>query len=69
MEMSLRYFHLTGLPFTPKEKQLKLGQIIALRFAGDEELLPLMEKAIHEKLSPKEIKQQVKNWQGDYRRV
>jgi hypothetical protein len=69
MEMSLRYFHLTGLPFAPKEKQLKLGQIIALRFAGDEELLPLMEKAIHEKLSPKEIKQQVKNWQGDYRRV
>ncbi|MCU0402728.1 MAG: DUF6526 family protein [Algoriphagus sp.] len=69
MEMSLRYFHLTGLSFAQKEKQLKLGQIIALRFAGDEELLPLMEKAIHEKLSPKEIKLQVKNWQGDYRRV
>jgi hypothetical protein len=69
MEMSLRYFHLTGLPFASKEKQLKLGQIVALRFAGDEELLNLMEKAIHEKLSPKEIKLQVKNWQGDYRRV
>lgn len=67
--MRQRYFHLTGLSFYPKEYQLKLGQIIALRFAGDEELLDLMEKAIKEKLSPKEIKLQVKNWQGDYRRV
>lgn len=69
MEMHLRYFHLTGSPFYEKERQLKLGQIIALRFAGDEELLPLMEKAISEKLSPKEIKLQIKNWKGDYRRV
>lgn len=69
MEMRQRYFHLTGLPFYPKENQLRLGQIIALRFAGDEELLPLIEKAIKEKLSPKEIKLQVKDWQGDYRRV
>ncbi len=69
MEMRLRYFHLTGLPFYEKENQLKLGQIIALRFAGDEELLPLMEKAISEKLSPKEIKLKIKNWNGDYRRV
>lgn len=69
MEMSLRYFHLTGNSFVDKESQLKLGQIIALRFASDEELLPLMEKAISEKLSPKEIKLQIKNWKGDYRRV
>lgn len=69
MEMRQRYFHLTGKPFYPKENQLKLGQIIALRFAGDEELLDLMEKAISQKLSPKDIKLQVKNWQGDYRRV
>lgn len=69
MEMRQRYFHLTGSPFYVKEAQLKLSQIIALRFAGDEELLELMEKSINENLSPKEIKQQVKNWQGDYRRV
>lgn len=67
--MRQRYFHLTGKPFYPKENQLKLGQIIALRFAGDEELLDLMEKAISQKLSTKDIKLQVKNWQGDYRRV
>lgn len=69
MEIRQRYFHLTGMPFYPKENQLKLGQIIALRFAGNDEFLELMEKAILNKLSPKEIKLQVKDWQGDYRRV
>lgn len=69
MEMRQRYFHLSGEPFYSKEKQLRLGQIIALRFAGDNELLPLMNRAINEKLSPKDIKLQVKDWQGDYRRV
>lgn len=69
MEMRQRFFHLTGAPFYANETQLKLGQIIALRFAGDEELLDLMEKAISENLTPKEIKSKIKNWQGDYRRV
>lgn len=69
MEMRQRYFHLTGSSFYQKENQLRLGQIIALRFAGDEELVELMEKAIKQRLSPKEIKVQIKNWQGDYRRV
>lgn len=68
-EMRIRYFHLTGKPFYDKENQLKLGQIIALRFASDEELLVLMEKSIEKGLSPKEIKLQIKNWKGDYRRV
>lgn len=68
-EMRNRYFHLTGLPFTEKEILLKLGQIIALRFASDGELLELMEKSIEKGLSPKEIKLQIKNWKGDYRRV
>ena len=68
-EMRNRYFHLTRLPFTEKENLLKLGQIIALRFASDGELLELMEKSIEKGLSPKEIKLQIKNWKGDYRRV
>lgn len=68
-EMRFRYFLLTGLPFSEKENQLKLGQIIALRFASDEELLDLMEKSIEKNLTPKEIKLQIKDWKGDYRRV
>src|SRR5574343_10056 len=55
LEMRQRYFEMTGTSFSGKEKQLKMSQIIALRFAGDAELLPLMERAIAEKLSSKEI--------------
>jgi hypothetical protein len=68
-EMRNRYFHLTGKTFDEKERELKLGQIIALRFASDAELLNLMDRAIAENLSSKEIKQQIKNWKGDYLRV
>ena len=68
-EMRNRYFHLTGKTFEEKEQNLKLGQIIALRFAGNDELLGLMDRAIAEKLTAKEIKQQIKNWKGDYIRV
>jgi hypothetical protein len=60
---------LTGKTFDEKERELKLGQIIALRFASDAELLNLMDRAIAENLSSKEIKQQIKNWKGDYLRV
>ena len=69
MEMRMRYFHLTGKSFEEKEKMLKTGQIIALRFAGDAELLDLIENAIAKKLSNKEIKISVKDWKGDYSRV
>ena len=68
-EMRNRYFHLTGKSFEEKEQNLRLGQIIALRFAGNDELLGLMDRAIAEKLTAKEIKQQIKNWKGDYLRV
>jgi hypothetical protein len=68
-EMRNRYFHLTGKTFDEKERELKLGQIIGLRFASDEEFLGLMDRAIAEKLTAKEIKQQIKNWRGDYIRV
>ena len=68
-EMRNRYFHLAGKTFDEKERELKLGQIIGLRFASDEELLNLMDRAIAEKLTAKEIKQQIKNWKGDYIRV
>ncbi|TXI83322.1 MAG: hypothetical protein E6Q38_03685 [Crocinitomicaceae bacterium] len=69
LEMRQRYFEMTGTSFSAKEKQLKLSQIIALRFASDEELLSLMERAIAEKLSSKEIKLAITDWQADYHRV
>ena len=69
LEMRLRYFELTGNRFTAIEQQLSFGQIAALRFASDEELLPLIDKTLNEKLSPTDIKKLIRNWQGDYMRV
>jgi hypothetical protein len=69
LEMRLRYFELTGQRFSEVEKQLSFGQMAALRFASDEELLPLIAQTLQEKLSPKEIKLLVKDWQADWMRV
>lgn len=65
-EESLRYYIITGKAL-PTE--LKLGQIIALRFAGDSEYLALLERAVKENLSNKEIKLAIQNWKADYHRV
>ncbi len=65
-EESLRYFILTGKPIS---KNLRLGQIIALRFASDEEFVDLAVRAENENLKSKEIKRAIKNWRGDYHRV
>ncbi len=65
-EENLRYFSLTGKLF---DKSLRLSQIISLRFAEDDELVSLAEKAIRENLSSKAIKQEIKNWKADHHRV
>jgi hypothetical protein len=46
-----------------------MGQIIALRFAPDAEFLGLVEKAVKENLSNKDIKLAIQNWKADYNRV
>ncbi|TXD79682.1 DUF6526 family protein [Algoriphagus ratkowskyi] len=69
LEMRQRFHEITGTQFYEKEKLLNSAQIIALRFAGDEELLPLMDKAVKENTSPKEIKKNIKNWKADHHRV
>jgi hypothetical protein len=65
-EENLRYFALTGKRYSPN---LRLGQVIALRFAPDEELVALAKRAEDENLKPDQIKQAIKNWKGDYYRV
>jgi hypothetical protein len=59
-------FILTGKPL-PNE--LRVSQIIALRFASDAEFPALVERAVSEKLSNKQIKESITNWRTDYYRV
>ena len=65
-EENLRYFILTGKRLN---QDLSLYQIIALRFASDEEFVSLTEKAIEQNLKPDEIKRLIKNWRPDYHRA
>ena len=49
--------------------RLRKSQIVALRFASDEELPELMRRAVEESLSRTDIKKAVKNWVPDYHRT
>lgn len=65
-EENLRFYAITGKLMDSK---LTMGQIIALRFAPNNELLDLEHKAIEQNLSPSAIKKSIKNWRGDHHRV
>ncbi|NCT95159.1 MAG: hypothetical protein GXC72_12095 [Chitinophagaceae bacterium] len=65
-EENFRHFVLTGKPL-PGE--LRMGQIVALRFAGDAEMPALAQRAVREKLPAKAIKQAITAWKADYNRV
>ena len=65
-EENFRHYILTGKPF---DANLKMRQIIALRFASDAEFAALAKRAVDEKLSEKQIKEAVQNWKGDYNRA
>lgn len=66
LEMRLR---LTRLGREADFARLSTRQLVALRFASDAELLPLVDRALAENLTGKEIKQAVRDWQADYHRT
>ncbi len=65
-EENLRYFALTGKLL---DSRLHMSQIIALRFAADEEFVALSKKAADEGTSGREIKKAIVNWKGDNHRA
>jgi Family of unknown function (DUF6526) len=65
-EENFRYYRLTG---NDLDGRLSLKQIIAIRFAPDEELPGLVERTLAENLTPNDIKKAVQNWRADHHRV
>lgn len=65
-EENLRHLALTGKLL---DGRLRLGQIIALRFATDEEFVLLAKKAAEESIAGKDIKRSIQKWRADHHRV
>ena len=65
-EENFRHFILTGKPLPAA---LRMSQIIALRFASDEEMPALAQKAVTENMKSSEIKKAIRNWRADHYRA
>jgi Family of unknown function (DUF6526) len=69
LEERLRLMQLLPEPLRSRIPELTEGQLIGLRFASDAEVGALVDRALKEKLSRREIKKSIKNWRPDYWRV
>jgi hypothetical protein len=70
LEEKLRYQQVLSPAAARQISALTTGQIVALRFAGDDELEELLRAVAAGKLAkPKDIKQAIKNWRADTFRV
>jgi hypothetical protein len=65
-EESLRYYILTGKRL---DQNITIYQLIALRFAEDDEFVKLVEETIKGNLTPHQIKKRIINWRPDYYRA
>jgi hypothetical protein len=69
LEERLRLAALLPDSLRPQVMKLREGQLIALRFASDEEVPALVEQTLSANLERADIKKLVKNWRPDYWRV
>ena len=70
LEETIRYQQVLSPAVIQKASALTAGQIIALRFAGDDELEELVSAVAAGKFAnSKDIKQAIKNWRADTFRV
>jgi Family of unknown function (DUF6526) len=65
-EEHLRHLAIAGKPLDPRLSAL---QVVALRFAGDGELVTLAQRAAKENMKPDDIKRAIKQWKADDYRV
>lgn len=68
-EFKLRYFTLTGTRLESLPYQFSDSQIFALRFSEDEDLVELMSKASENDWSASKIKENIRNWKADNKRI
>jgi hypothetical protein len=65
-EENLRYFAIAGKLLDSK---LTMAQIVALRFAPNNEFVALAHRAVEENMKPAEIKKAIVNWKEDHNRA
>ncbi|HRH67103.1 MAG TPA: DUF6526 family protein [Bacteroidia bacterium] len=65
-EENFRHYLLTGKAM---DNRLRMSQIIALRFAPDDEFIVLCKEAAEKQLTQNEIKKAITRWRGDYHRA
>ena len=68
-EFKFRYFALTANRLESLPYQFSDAQIFALRFSEDEDLMELINNTIENDWSSSEIKQNIKNWKADNKRI
>jgi len=70
LEEQLRYARVLPADLQARAAQLSLGQVVALRFASDEELPRLLRKVLEENLTErKAIKASIVHWRADHLRA
>lgn len=70
LEMRLRLAQLLPADLRPRINELTPRQLVALRFASDEELPDLVRTVLVDRISDgRAIKKLIRNWQGDYLRA
>ena len=70
LEMQLRLQRILPADLQARMRELTVDQLVALRFAGDDEMADLIREVLAGKLASRnEIKKKIRNWQGDYLRA
>jgi hypothetical protein len=69
LEERLRLQALAPQEWHPQIYRLSEDQLIALRFAADDEVVELAKQALEHNLNRKQIKERIRNWRADDWRV
>jgi hypothetical protein len=69
LEERLRLASVLPAADVPHIHELSVPQLVALRFASDDELADLVHRTLTQRLEPKAIKQSIKQWRADHQRV